>query len=157
MDMSTSDVPVADSRPAREWRRPALWLLIFGQAGVLLDLWLLEHYEDVWQWAPLALLAGGLLASLRVARRPGPRSLRILWWILLVQLGSGAVGLFLHLKANVEFELELHPDSGGWQLVRETMQGAIPALAPGAMFQLALLGMLFCWKHPQGSVPGRTG
>lgn len=156
-EMSDSDPPAAASHPGDGWRRLVLWLLIFGQAGVLLELWLLEHYEDVWQWAPLALLSGGFLAALWIARRPDPRSLRILWWILLVQLGSGAVGLFLHLKANVEFELELHPDSRGWQLVQETMTGAIPALAPFAMLQLGLLGMLFCWRHPQGSVPKGTG
>ena len=148
--MIASNTSAAGNRPARGWRRLVLWLLIFGQAGVLLELWLLEHYEDVWQWAPLALLAGGLATSLWIVRRAGPRSvLRILGWILLVQFASGAIGLFLHVRANVEFELELHPDNGGWQLIRETMTGAIPALAPGAMFQLALLGMLFCWRHPE--------
>ncbi len=155
--MSDSPISSTDRQPNHGWRRLVLWLLIFGQAGVLLELWLLEHYEDVWQWAPLALLAGGLVASLWIAGRPGPRSLRIVWWILLVQLASGAVGLFLHLKANVEFELELHPDNSGWQLVQETMTGAIPALAPGAMFQLGLLGMLFCWRHPERMSGNETG
>lgn len=143
--------------PTHGWRQLALWLLIFGEAGVLLELLFLEHYEDVWQWTPLALLSGGLIASIWIARRPGPRSLVVLWWIMITQVASGGVGLFFHLKANVEFELELHPDNSGWQLVQETLTGAIPALAPGAMFQLGLLGMLFCWRHPErttGSGPG---
>ncbi len=147
--MSVADPSTVARQPARGWRRLALWLLIFGQTGVLAELWLLGHYEDAWQWAPLALLAGGLGASLRVAARPGPHSLRVLWWILLAQLVSGVVGLFLHIRANVEFELELRPDGDGWHLAREAMTGAFPALAPGAMLQLALLGMLFCWRHPE--------
>ena len=139
------------------WRGLALWLLIFGQAGVFLELLFLEHYEDVWQWTPLALLSGGLVASLWIAGRPGPRVLRMLWWLMGVQVASGTIGLFLHLKANVEFELELHPDNGGWPLVQETLTGAIPALAPGAMFQLGLLGMLFCWRHPARTSGDGTG
>ena len=146
--MPNAEISSAGRPPDLGWRRLALWLLIFGQGGVLLELWLLEHYEDVWQWTPLALLAGGLMTSLWFARWPGPRSLRILSWLMAVQVASGAVGLFLHLKANVEFELELHPDNSGWQLVQETLTGAIPALAAGAMFQLGLLGMLLCWRHP---------
>jgi hypothetical protein len=134
----------------RGWRQLALWLLIFGQAGVLLELLFLEHYEDVWQWTPLALLSGGLIASVWIARRPAPGSLKVLWWLMVAQVASGGVGIFFHLKANIEFELELHADNSGWQLVQETLTGAIPALAPGAMFQLGLLGMLFCWRHPAG-------
>lgn len=140
------------------WRRLALWLLVFGEAGVLLELWLLGHYEDVWQWTPLALLSAGLIACAWIARRPEPRSLRVLWWLMTAHVAAGGIGLFLHLKANVEFELELHPDNTGWPLVRETLTGAIPVLAPGAMFQLGLLGMLVCWRHPaRGSGRNPTG
>ena len=97
-------------------------------------------------------LVGGLIASLWIAGRPGPRGAADAVVAHGGTGGLGAVGLFLHLKANVEFELELHPDNGGWPLVQETLTGAIPALAPGAMFQLGLLGMLFCWRHPGGTL-----
>ncbi len=157
MKIKNARISSGDRLPNLGWRRLALWLLIFGQAGVLLELLFLEHYEDVWQWTPLALLSGGLIASLWIAGRPGRRVLRMLWWLMGVQVASGAVGLFLHLKANVEFELELHPDNGGWPLVQETLTGAIPALAPGAMFQLGLLGMLFCWWHPGRTSRDGTG
>ena len=130
------------------WRRLALALLVFGEAGVLVELWLLGHYEDAWQWTPLVLIAAGLAGAAWVAARPGPGSLRAFGWLMVGHVAAGGVGLFLHLKANVEFELEMHPDSAGWTLVAETLAGAIPALAPGAMFQLGLLGMLICWRHP---------
>jgi hypothetical protein len=147
-----------DRLPNLGWRRLALWLLIFGEAVILLELWLLGHYEDVWQWTPLALLSAGLIACAWIARRPGPVSLRTFEWLMAAHVAAGAGGLFLHLKANVEFEMELHPDNAGWPLIQETLTGAIPALAPGAMFQLGLLGMLVCWRHParsSGNEPAR--
>jgi|TARA_B100001146_G_scaffold130896_1_gene114984 hypothetical protein len=61
---------------------------------------------------------------------------------------SGVVGLYLHLKANVEFELELRPTMANAELILETLMGAIPALAPGEMVQLGLLGLLACFRHP---------
>lgn len=131
-----------------DWRRLALGLLLFGETGVLLELWFLGHYEDPWQWTPLALIAAGLVASAWIAALPGRVSLNVFGWLMAGHVAAGAVGLFLHMKANVEFELELHPGNAGWPLVRETLTGAIPALAPGAMFQLGLLGMLVCWRHP---------
>lgn len=136
------------------WRRLALGLLIFGETGVLLELLLLGHYEDPWQWTPLALISVGLLASAWIAARPGAVSLRVFGWLMAAHVAAGGVGLFLHIKANVEFELELHPDNAGWTLVAETMTGAIPALAPGTMFLLGLLGMLICWRHPARSPRG---
>jgi hypothetical protein len=61
---------------------------------------------------------------------------------------AGLVGIFLHVRSNVEFELELRPSIEGRALVVETLRGAIPALAPGAMAQLGLLGLLVCFRHP---------
>ena len=34
------------------------------------------------------------------------------------------------------------------ELVVETLYGAMPALAPGALAQLGLLGLLACFRHP---------
>jgi hypothetical protein len=61
---------------------------------------------------------------------------------------AAGVGLYLHLKANVEFELELRPTMADTELILETLKGAIPALAPGVMVQLGLLGLLACFRHP---------
>ena len=58
---------------------------------------------------------------------------------------------------SLEFELELHSDTAGWQLAAETLTGAIPALAPFAMAQLGLLGMLYCWRHPAGTLGNGPG
>jgi hypothetical protein len=54
---------------------------------------------------------------------------------------AGFVGFYLHHASNREFELEMYPDRHGWELFVESLQGAIPSLAPGAMLQVGLLGL----------------
>lgn len=130
------------------WRRLALHLLLLSTAGVACELVLLEHYEALPQWAPIALLGLGLLAAGALASGATPGRVRALQMVAVAQVLASLVGIFLHLRSNVVFELELRPGTGGWPLVIETLRGAIPALAPGAMAQLGLLGLLVCFRHP---------
>ena len=37
---------------------------------------------------------------------------------------------------------------GGWELVLESLTGALPALAPGTMIYLGLLGWAATFRHP---------
>ena len=130
------------------WRKLGLALLIFGMAGVLLELYLLGHFELTPQWTPLALLGVGVVLGFWVAARPGKGAVRALQGLMAMYVGSGALGMYFHLKANVEFELELHPTVRGMELVIESLTGAMPALAPGTMTQLGLLGLLITFRHP---------
>jgi hypothetical protein len=130
------------------WRRLALYLLLFGTLGTGVELILLEHYEDPWQWAPLALLGAGFALGGLVAVRPTSGAVSGLRLVMGTYLLAAAVGLYLHVKSNVEFELEFRPTMAGTELIIETLRGAIPALAPGAMAQLGLLGLLVCFRHP---------
>jgi hypothetical protein len=63
-------------------------------------------------------------------------------------LVSGVLGTWYHYTGNVEFELERTPELGGWALFQAAMGGATPALAPGTMIQLGLIGLLFTFRHP---------
>ena len=62
---------------------------------------------------------------------------------MFLSIVSGGLGVWFHLKANFEFEMELHPSLEGWELLKESLSGAIPALAPGSMVALGLVGHLF--------------
>jgi hypothetical protein len=42
----------------------------------------------------------------------------------------------------------MSPDVTGWPLFWEAIRGATPALAPGAMVQLGLIGLAFTIRHP---------
>ncbi|MFB3131882.1 MAG: hypothetical protein ACE10K_05095, partial [Rhodothermales bacterium] len=47
-----------------------------------------------------------------------------------------------------EFELEMYPTLKGLELFWESIKGATPALAPGTMIQLGLLGWAYTYRHP---------
>ena len=129
-------------------RKLLLLTLIVSLVGTLLELLLLEHFEDAWQWAPIALLAASLVTLGWHGLVRGPTTLNVLRGLMVLCMVSGAVGLLLHYKGNVEFELEMYPDLSGWKLFKDAMMGATPALAPGAMLQIGLVGLAWTFRHP---------
>ncbi len=141
---------------ATNWREHAtvtlrgllLALVVLGAAGLVLDLLLLEHFESAWQWTPIALLVGVLGSAIAVARWPGRRALRTMQALMALCVVAGFVGIYLHLRGNVEFEQEQDPDAQGLALFWEAIRGATPALAPAALSQLGLLGLVFAFRHP---------
>lgn len=108
--------------------------------GTSLELYLLGHYEDSLQLIPMVAIAlvlvGVILVYFKASRRISILFKLILWLTAL----SGLYGMFLHLKANYEFELEMTPTASDWHLFTESLSGALPALAPASMVVLALLG-----------------
>ena len=125
-----------------------LLTLVVSIVGTLAELLLLEHFEDAWQWAPIALLGAALLTLAWHALERGPTSLNVLRGLMVLSMASGLVGLLLHYRGNVEFELEMYPDLAGWKLFKDSMMGATPALAPGAMLQIGLVGLAWTFRHP---------
>ena len=121
-------------------RRAILGLLLLALAGTGTELMLLEHYEDAWQLVPLVLIGLGLVVTGWRLFRPGA-GLRAFRAVMLLMVASGALGLFLHYRGNVEFELEREPTLAGLALFREAIMGATPALAPGAIMLFGLLGL----------------
>lgn len=129
-------------------RRLLLALMLVGMLGLAAELLLLEHYEDALQWVPLVSLALGLALTLVVWMRPGPAALRAFRVLMAAYVAAGALGVYLHLRGNVEFERESNAALTGLPLLWEALRGATPALAPGAMAQLGLLGLVLAWRHP---------
>ena len=125
-----------------------LGIFLLGVGGLTLELILLEHYDEYWQWTPYALfgVSTAVLLWYGLTRRPLP--IRAFRGLMFVFLAAGAVGIYLHYDGNVEFEREMSPDVLGWALFREAIFGATPALAPGVMVQLGLLGLAYTIRHP---------
>jgi hypothetical protein len=142
-------VPGSSDNPVRIIRAILLLALVSGLVGLGTELLLLEHFEDWRQKVPLGLIALGLVVLIwhAIDRRAAP--LRALQLLLVVFIAAGAVGMTYHYQGNVEFELELYPSMSGLELFKKSMMGATPALAPGAMVQLALIGLAYCYKHPR--------
>ncbi len=129
-------------------RRLLLLLVLVGAAGLLAELGLLEHFEDPPQWIPLALLALGMVATVALLARRTRLTVRVFQGIMALCVVAGVVGVWLHFKGNMEFELEHDASLAGLQLFWTSVRGATPALAPGSLAQLGLLGLLYTYRHP---------
>lgn len=129
-------------------RRGLLALLAFGCVGLLGELVILEHYEELIQYAPLVLLSLILLTIIWHWVDGGRRSLRTLQVISLFLIVSGAVGMYFHLTGNIEATKEFEPDLAGLPFWVDVIRGAAPTLAPGTMVQFGLLGLLYAYRHP---------
>lgn len=139
---------MAESATLTLIRRLLFITLLVSLLGTIAELLLLEHFDDAWQWTPIALISAALLALAWYALDRGPRSLNVFRILMILFVASGGLGVFLHYRGNVEFELEMYPDMKGWKLFAETMMGATPALAPGAMVQIGLVGLAWAFRHP---------
>lgn len=129
-------------------RRFLSLILAFGMVGVEAELLLIGHTDAWQQWIPLGLLGVGLVALVVQAVRPTPVRRRWFVGVMLLFVVSGAVGIALHYQGNVEFELEVAPSTSGFALVRAALTGATPALAPGTMTLLGLVGLVAGYRHP---------
>lgn len=129
-------------------RSALLAVLLFGLFGTEIELLLLEHTDGYWQLAPVVLLGVGLLVIVWWLLDRGRVSLRALRAVMVLFVASGVAGTILHYNGNVEFELEMMPGLRGFELFGKAMMGATPALAPGVMIQLGVIGWLYTFRHP---------
>jgi hypothetical protein len=124
------------------WRNLLLAILLISSTGTFVELLLLEHTEETTQFIPVVLLGLIILGTVAVLVSSARWLLHGFRVLMVLSLCSALVGLYLHYQANVEFVLERHPSMSGWPLFRQAMMGGMPALAPGAMAQFALMGLL---------------
>lgn len=130
-------------------RRILLAILLLGLAGISAELLLLNHIEDVYQLIPVVLSGAAVLAAALVALRPSAGAVRLFQAVMTLLLLSGAIGVWLHFQVTTEFQLEMDPTLAGWALFRKAIVAkAPPALAPGAMTQLGLIGLAYTFRHP---------
>ena len=129
-------------------RRLLLALVLLGILGLGVELVLLEHTESVWQWMPFVVLAGGFASAVALAARPARGTVLAFRAAMALCVIAGLVGLVLHFRGNLQFELENDPSVRGLDLVWRALHGATPTLAPGAMAQLGLLGIAATLRHP---------
>ena len=126
-------------------------VLLLGMIGTAGELLLLGHTEDLRQWIPLILLCAGLLVAVWYVLDSSALSARVLQGILIGFIVSGMAGIYFHYQGSAEFKLESNPRLAGWALFREAIGAkAPPLLAPGAMVQLGLLGLIYIHLQTTG-------
>ena len=130
-------------------RRILLAILVLGIAGISLELWLLAHTEDFYQLIPLLVAVLGVIGIATVVLRPSTGTVRLFQAVMLLFLISGVAGMYLHFEVNMEFQREMDPALTGMALYRKaSLAKTPPALAPGAMIQLGLIGLAYTFRHP---------
>ena len=153
-----ADVPLATLIALR---RLLLGILLFGFAGTAAELLLIGHHEDAWQLLPLVMIgiAAVVAVGLAVADSTSPRGsawTRPLQTVMVLLILTGMLGMVLHYRANMEFKLEMDPSLSGFALFSSVVRAtAPPALAPGNMALLGLLG-LACTFRLDGSSLSRN-
>jgi hypothetical protein len=139
----------ANDATLKKLRSFLLAIFVIGLLGAGAELLLLEHTEDFKQWIPLLLMLLSLLVLGWHLTTRNRASLRVFQTTMLLFVISGLAGLFLHYQANIEFELEMYPSLKGVELFWKAIKGTTPpALAPGTMNVLGLLGLAYSYRHP---------
>ena len=146
-----NDTPLASSDSASTLGLLRLFLLLLLVAAIIgtaIELLLLEHTEEWQQLIPLVLFGLAIVVIVWHVVDRRARSVRALQVMMILFVVAGIVGTILHVKGNVEFELEMYPELGGLVLFRDAMMGATPALAPGTMAMFGAIGLLYTFRHP---------
>lgn len=126
-----------------------LLALFLGLAGLGTELLFLEHHESATQIVAPALVGAALVAIVWNVVHGGPASVRALQFTMVLFLLAGVLGIWFHYAANVEFQREMDPTAHGMALFWKAMAAKTPpALAPGSMTQLGLLGLIYAFRHP---------
>ena len=124
-------------------RRLLLGLLVLGMTGTATELWFMNHYEDWKQLIPFAGMGVSLLTLLWFAFSRSTGATRLFRTCMFLLMVIGATGTILHFRANMEFQLEMDPTMAGMALLFKVLHAkAPPALAPGNMALLGLLGLI---------------
>ena len=135
-------------------RRLLLALLLFALAGIAVELSLLRHYEDVWMLVPFVVSALAAVATLVRLLRPMAASVHWLRAAMVLLLAAGTLGVWLHYAGGLEFQSDMDPTLSRSQLFWKVLHmQAPPALAPGVLVQLGLLGLIATYKDPLVSTP----
>jgi hypothetical protein len=127
----------------RNIRAVLLTLLLAGLIGTAVELVLLGHDEGATQIVPLVLIALGMVVVVWHGIASSPISMLAMRVTMVAFIAASAIGIVLHYQGNVEFQKEVDPSMHGFTLFMKAMQSKTPpALAPGVMAHLGVLGLV---------------
>lgn len=137
-----------ESRTTVVIRRLLLATLVVGLIGTETELLMLKHIEGFYQLIPIVLIGVALVCLLWYGVSRSAAALKALQGLMIVFLASGVAGAVLHYIRNLADARESDPSLSGNALYISATMGSTPALAPGTMIQLALIGLAFAFRHP---------
>lgn len=127
------------------------FLLIIVQClcvGTVIELWLAKHIKETNQLIPFVLCGLAFVSVLAVQWRPNRNTIRILRIVMVVVILGSLLGGYLHLAANVEFQVEMRPNQAAIDSFFAALMGAAPLLAPGMLGLAGVLALAATYYHP---------
>ena len=125
--------------------------LLIISAGVFImtvtELFFLSHWTETIQLLPFLLSGWGLIALLLAYFRPGPITIKVLRWSMILIGLCSLVGIYKHMSNNLGFQMEIQPNATTWELIMATFEGANPVLAPGILMLGAAIGWTAAYQH----------
>lgn len=116
--------------------------------GTIIELGLIEHWDDPPQILPFVLCGLGLAVVLIVLLRPHRNTIRLLRWVMGITFAGSLFGIYEHVEHNIGFALEIRPNATTGDIFFEALGGANPLLAPGMLAVAALLAVAATYYHP---------
>jgi hypothetical protein len=101
--------------------------------GTIGELIAAKHYDSTMQLVPFALCGLGLLAVLALRTRPTRPVVLAIRALMLVIAGGSLLGVYEHVMGNLEFVHEVRRHADTMTVVKQTLQGGAPILAPGVL------------------------
>ncbi len=111
--------------------------------GTVLELVLLDHYEGALQLLPIITINVAFICTVILFFYKKRIIFTIFKSSLVLLIGVGVYGTFLHLKENYQFEVEMKPTAKTFDLFLESLSGALPSLAPLSLLAMALIGYAY--------------
>ena len=148
MPPTSREQAIKIKQPIERMRGWLLAILVMEMIGTGAELVLIGHFEDPWQWLPISLMATALFVLCWFGLSRGRAPLRCLRVLMLLFIVSGGIGTVQHFRAKAAFQREVSPSLRGMELFWTAMKSvAPPALAPGVMIQMGLLGLVWMHRH----------
>jgi len=116
--------------------------------GTIVELSLIEHWDDLPQVLPFVLCGLGLVVVLLVLIRPQHNTIRLLRWVMGIAFVGSLFGIFEHVEHNIGFALEIQPNAVVGDVFFQALGGANPLLAPGMLALAAMLAIAATYYHP---------
>ena len=146
--MGEHSKPAPETVPTPAIRRMLFAILLVGLAGMVTELLLSGHYDGATQRVPLLLLAAAVVVIMWHLLAPGAASVRALQFSMVLCLSTGLIGVGYHYVGNEASERERSPGVDGFALIRQSLTGETPVLAPGSLVLLGLVGLTYAHRHP---------
>ena len=129
--------------------RSLLWGVTLATTLLIpLELVFSRHYQQPLMLIPFVMVGVALVALLAVWPWPTAQVLRLFQAVMGLLLLTSLLGEWFHLRGNLEVVRQVSPDPSGWPLIWMVLNGRNPALAPGLLALVGMLGLVFTYGHP---------